>query len=99
MSDVVPDFHQFPVKLYSTLVDHVIDETEIQWLKSLAKSQFRFMTGDAHRLAYLLDSQYIGHGLSAPNQNSIEYVLFAVPLANDKGKTEKNTFQTCEVFF
>lgn len=54
------------------------------------------MYSEAHCQAYFLDPRHVGHSLSAPDQEPIEDVPFAIPLVENKEATKEDTFHRCE---
>jgi hypothetical protein len=80
-SDQVPlseVYRTFLVKLpMSIAAMKLIAEPERDYLLHLVKKRMEFMYGDAHGIAYLLDPQYLGVGMSVETRLKIEDLIMA----------------------
>jgi hypothetical protein len=91
VSDVYVDFLNLPLKFETEAAKRVLTGAEIDYLKSLVKSRFQFIYGDAHGLGYLLDPGYIGEKLERSLRKELEYFIVKYPLENGEKSNEKNT--------
>ena len=57
----------------------LITEPERVYLLELVQKRMDFMYGDAHGIAYLLDPQYLGAGMSVETRLQIEDLIVAHP--------------------
>jgi hypothetical protein len=82
-SDEVPlseVYQTFLVKLPSSIAAmKLITEPERDYLFQLVQKRMELMYGDAHGIAYLLDPQYLGVGMSVEMQLKIEDLIVAHP--------------------
>src|SRR5687767_3212030 len=83
VSEVLPDFHALREQFNKLFKVGIINEVEFSYLVKLSQSQFQFLYGTAHGLAYLLDPRYLGQGLPVEYRRALEEILVNTPVGDD----------------
>uniref|UniRef100_A0A915JUS9 DUF659 domain-containing protein n=1 Tax=Romanomermis culicivorax TaxID=13658 RepID=A0A915JUS9_ROMCU len=85
ISDVYIGFLNLPEKYEISEADEkMLEAAEISYIKSLIKSRFQFIYGDAHGLGYILDPRYVGEKMERDLRSfeSIGHTPWAIDVNN-----------------